>query len=304
MEELDVEAIRTAGRIACQVKRVLGNVVKPGTPYLSLAEELENLIRRLGGEPAFPVNIGVNEEAAHYSPVVKDERKIPHVGLIKVDVGVSVNGYLADTAVTIPLGGEQEDLAKAAEDALERAIEAIRPGVRTSMVGEAIEKTIRSYGYKPVRNLSGHSMRRYVLHGGVSIPNVGGSLEGHIIRPYMLLAVEPFATNGTGLVVEKGVFTIHSLVRPLSERDRRVGETEASFLARVYAERRSLPFTERWYVGRYPLELIRRALERARETRVVASYPLLVEVGKGFVSQFEDTVLVLEKEVIITTRSC
>jgi len=299
-----VELIKRAGRIACEARKRGVRLVRAGARLLDIASALEGAIRELGGQPAFPVNISINEEAAHYTPVFGDEKKVPEDSLVKVDVGVSVDGYLADAAVTVNVGPEREDLRKAAEEALERAIEAVRPGARVSDIGEAIERAIRSYGYRPVKNLSGHSMGRYSLHSGLSIPNVSGEGAHRVLKPPALIAIEPFATNGLGWVVEGSVKAIFSLTRSVSERERRFERGEAEFLSTVYRERRSLPFTERWYAEMFGLGLVRRAIAKAERARVAVSYPVLVEASGGLVAQAEDTVLILDSEVIVTTREC
>jgi len=256
-------------------------------------------IRCLGGEPAFPCNISVCEEASHYSPLLYDSRAIPDTGILKVDIGVHVDGYLADTSISIDFSGENEMLIQSVEEALDRALDLIGPGTKVSAVGEVIEKTIGYYGFKPIRNLTGHAMERYKLHTGFSIPNTKGGAG--TIKPGMLLAIEPFATTGVGLVVDGAVKTIFSFSKPLT-RKRGVNNAIGRVLERIYLTRKSLPFTERWYVTAELKSAFREALQILESNRTVIGYPVLVESSGQQVAQAEDTVLVLDKEVIVTTR--
>lgn len=300
----DIELIRRAGKIACEVRKKTKTIVKPGLSLLEIATEIENLIVNQGGVPAFPVNISINAEAAHYTPMSNDEKKIPEGSIVKIDLGVAIEGYLADTAITLSFNDEYEDLIKAVEEALEKAISYITPGVKTSVIGSVIEKTIKTYGYKPIRNLSGHTMSKYILHSGLSIPNVESEVFSPSLKPPLLLAIEPFATNGIGWVVNGDVKTIYSLARQLGRKEKKLEIEEVRFLSDVFSERNYLPFTERWYSNKYPLNFIRQTLLKAEKQKIVVSYPVLVESTYGMVSQAEDTVLLLDKEVIVTTREC
>src|SRR4030067_985094 len=95
--------------------------------------------------------------------------------VVKLDLGAQVDGYIADTAVTVEVGTRNwTDLIKASEVALETAIEVCRPKTPTRLLGAAIERGIESYGDKPISDLTGHPTERYKLHAGKSIPNVGG----------------------------------------------------------------------------------------------------------------------------------
>ena len=299
LSEEDIEKVIKAGKIAFKVKSEIKSLVRPGMKYVDLATAIEDRIRSLGGEPAFPCNISIGEEAAHYTPLIDDSRVVPDTGVLKVDIGVHVDGYLADTSVSIDLSGENEMLIQSVEEALEKALELVSPGTKVSAVGEVIEKTIKYYGFKPIRNLTGHAMERYRLHTGFSIPNTKSGAG--TIKPGMLLAIEPFATTGIGYVVDGAVKTIFSFSKPLTKR-KGLNSVVGSILERVYLMRKSLPFTERWYVTAELKKAFREALSRLEKNKTVIGYPVLVESSGQQVAQAEDTILVLEKETIITTR--
>lgn len=295
---LDEEALTKlikAGEIAKRTREEAEKLVKPGAKLIELAEHIENRIRELGGEPAFPVNIGINEVAAHYTPVPNDELTIPEGSVVKIDIGVHVDGYIADTATTVALSPAMEPLLEASRRALERALSVVRPGAKLSEVGRVVEETISSMGFKPIRNLSGHSIDRYVIHAGVSIPNYNEFLSRRKFEEGVY-AIEPFATNGVGLVKEGGEATIYAL---RAGKKPRVPEAISLYNA-IITERRGLPFAERWYVRKYGGSL-RTALFYLNKAGALISYPMLIEQGRGLVSQFEHTVILTEKDVIITT---
>ncbi len=297
-----IEKILKAGRIAGEIRKRVKEIVKPGISYVDLAGFVERKILEMGGKPAFPCNISWGNEAAHYTPFVDDKRFVPDKGVLKIDFGVHVDGFLSDTAISIDLSGENEDLVKAVEEALDNALEIIVPGIKVSVIGEIIEKTLKNYGVKPVRNLTGHNMERYRLHAGLSVPNISGG-GGRIVSG-MLIAIEPFATKGLGYVVNGDTTSIFSITRnPAKQRG--LDPNSFKLLSKIYNERRELPFTERWYINDEGLSdpvIFRSLINKALKKRVVTGYPVLIEPTGLQVAQAEDTVLVLDKEVIVTTR--
>lgn len=285
--------LRQAGWIARIVREEAVRLVKPGVSLLELAEHLEGRIRELGGEPAFPVNISINHIAAHYTPIPGDSSVIPNDSVVKIDIGVHVDGFIADTAATVALSPVYEGLVEASRRALEKVAEAIHPGVKANEIGRIIEDTVKSMGFKPVRNLSGHSIDWYTLHAGLSIPNYADLLSRWRLEPGVY-AIEPFASTGVGLVEEAREVTIYSL-----KKKNRIPSEVRDIYEKLYGERRTLPFAERW-LYKYTRDT-RAAVSQLARAGLTQSYPVLVEKSRGMVSQFEHTFLVLEKEVIITT---
>lgn len=299
--ELDISKLKQAGSIAASVRRYAERFVKPGVKASEVCEKLEHMIVDLGGLPAFPCNISVNEVAAHYTPSIGDDITVGEKDLVKIDIGVHVDGYIADTAITIDLGGEHGDLVEAVERALEAAISVIKPYISVYEIGKAIENEIKRKGFKPIRNLSGHTIDRFVLHAGISIPNhADRSLFGTRLLPGTLVAIEPFASNGRGFVVEKSTINIYSYI---GKRRAVLGDDEERLLTMIVNRYKSLPFTPRWLLD---LDIeparIKKAVESLYIKGVLKGYPVLVEAGGGLVSQAEHTVLISESEVLITTR--
>ncbi len=294
-----MEALLKAGRIAASAREYGASLVKEGASAREICEEVEAYIRRQGGEPAFPCNFSVDDVAAHYTPGVNDDIRLRGGEVVKVDVGVHVDGYIADTATTVDLSGRWESLLEAVRGALEAVVKIMRPGISLYTIGKTIEQTIRKKGYKPIRNLTGHTIGRYLIHAGESIPNVADRrLFYRRIQPGTLVAIEPFGTPGRGMVREGSVVNIYSLhtlkpKRPLSDEERHL-------LEYIVGRYKTLPFTPRWLTTEWgeKAEDLVRALWRKG---ALHGYPILVEVSGAVVAQFEHTFLVMSDRVIATT---
>jgi methionyl aminopeptidase len=296
MEEEAREKYVKAGEIAAQVmRRALGKVRK-GRKLLELAVFVESEIERLGGKPAFPVNISVNEIAAHYSPTAWDETTFAEGDLVKLDIGVHVDGYIADIAKSTVVGGARSGLISASEEALQRAIEIIKPGVKTSEIGAVVEETIRGHGFKPVENLTGHKLSRYSLHGGITVPNVK-TRHGDVLREGDVFAIEPFATSGAGRVVDENEAIIFRYLkdRPLRLRESRI------ILAYVKENFGALPFAERWIAHLAPRHRLSLALRELAYSGAIYAYKILREKNRAPVAQAEHTVMVTKEGCEVTT---
>ncbi|MFB6304760.1 MAG: type II methionyl aminopeptidase [Haloferacaceae archaeon] len=285
-----VEKYRQAGDALRTVLDEAAEMVEPGRRHLEVAEYAEERIDELADGPAFPVNISVDEEASHATPARDDEREFGEE-MVCLDVGVHVDGYIADAAVTVDHSGHP-DLVEAAEEALDAAIERVGPGVETGEVGAIIEETIRSYDYNPVLNLSGHGVERWDAHTGPNVPNRGveRSVEFEVGD---VVAIEPFATDGRGKVSEGHAEEIYSLENERTVRNRQARQV----LEQVTERYRTLPFAARWIdVPRADI-----AIRRLKQQDVLHGYPVLKEEEGRFVSQAEHTVIVTEDGCEVTT---
>ncbi len=287
----EYEKVREAGEILAQVREEAADRVEVGASHLDVAQFAEDRIRELGGKPAFPVNISIDEEAAHATPSAGDESTFGEE-MINLDIGVHVDGWLADTAITVDLSGH-DDLARAPDEALQAAIDLVEPGVETGELGAAIEETIEGYGYNPVVNLSGHGLGHWDQHTEPSIPNRGVS-QSTTLEVGDVVAIEPFATDGSGKVTEGSDEEIFALEHEGSVRDR--GAREA--LEQITDEFRTLPFAARWLETPRP----GMALRRLKTQGLIHGYPVLKEDDDTLVSQKEHTVIVTEDGCEVTTR--
>ena len=290
-----------AGEIAYKVKKSVSRLVKPGVKILEVAESIESEIRELGGLPAFPVNISINEVAAHRTPYIDDTEVIPNTSAVKVDIGVHVNGYIADTAVTVVLDDKLIPLAEAAQNALMKALKAVRPGVKFRDVGKIIETTARKAGFKVIKNLSGHSLGHYLIHSGEVIPNYNDPFVLGRFRAGRAYAIEPFVTTGKGMVKEaKGKIQIYSLRRT---KGKPLNEFEHKILGEIMQRFKTLPFCERWLTDVGPAPDLRASLTSLTHKGYLNQYPVLVEVGGGLVTQFEETILITNDGAVIVTTN-
>ena len=296
--EDEVEKLRKAGKIASEVRRWTENFVKEGMKVIEVCEAVEAEIRKRGGEPAFPCNVDINEVGAHYTSPPNDKTVIPKNSIVKVDIGVHVDGYIADTATTICFNYELSNLKEAVEEALTVAVKTVKAGVKVSRIGEVIQATIERYGLKPIRNLTGHEIGRFTIHGGAHIPNVG-SLNGYKIEEGKVYAIEPFATTaeGEGEIEENGVGFIY---RILKEKPPKSGEEKVLF-KKLKENFKTLPFALRWALKVSPTEDFYEVFGRLVKARYVFSYPILVEKRKQPIAQAEHTLIVLRDRVEVTT---
>ncbi|ADM27182.1 methionine aminopeptidase, type II [Ignisphaera aggregans DSM 17230] len=305
MDGYELESYIRAGRIACIVRKEAERIVREGARLIDIANHLEKKIVELGGYPAFPVNISVNEIAAHYTPLPNDSSVIPSNSVVKIDIGVHVDGYIADTAITISLNDRYIHLVEAVKEALEKALKIVGRGVRFSEVGGVIESIIKSYGYKPIVNLSGHSLDRYVVHAGSYIPNFRDRLNRESFKIGRAYAIEPFATDGIGYVENTDIVTIYAL-KYNPKRVNKLSSDVQKFYNAVYSDRRTLPFTIRWYIDLVGEEAKALSyLNTLQREGLLIEYPVLVERGRGIVAQYEHTIVIDDRgEVLITTDNC
>lgn len=291
MEAEVLEKYRKSGTILAAVLKEAKPKVEMGASLLEVAEFVEESIRAKGGEPAFPCNISLDRAAAHYTPGPSDT-SIFKENMVKLDIGVHVDGYVADAALTVDLSGHP-DLVEASQAALEAALELVMPGVTTPAIGHAIEEAITGYGYKPVGNLTGHGLLRYEAHAEPSIPNRAME-KGVVLKEGDVIAIEPFATDGQGRISEAPVTEIYGFTA-----NRPVRLPRARELMKDIQERyKTLPFARRWLKA----ERAEFSLMQLLRTGAVHRYPVLWEVEGAIVSQAEHTVVILEDGVEVITR--
>jgi methionyl aminopeptidase len=272
--------------------------VRPGMGYVETCLFVEKEIELRGGSPAFPTGIGVDRVTAHYAPQEDDKSVFRESDLIKVDFGVHVDGYITDTAVSVTFNPDHRLLLEAAERALGAAIETAKREVRTGEIGREICREASRLGFKTIENLTGHTLDRYVVHAGKSIPNL--YMPGmQSLRKGDVFAIEPFVTLGSaaGYVVDSPSQTIFSLV---ARKMTGVGELDR-FAEMVWEERKTLPFTPRWYTDEFSRSELEGILGRLMERRIVRSYPTLVEASGNPVAQFEQTMALDEGGLVVLT---
>jgi len=295
MKTEEISNYEKAGKIASQAVKFARKIIKPGMKLLEIAEKIEAEIIRLGGKFAFPTNLAMDDIAAHFTPS-SDSQEIAS-GLLKVDIGVHVNGYIADTAFSLDLTKEKKyaKLIEASQEALDNALKIIKKSTSLSEVGKEIQDTITKKRFSPIRNLSGHELGSYMVHAGLTIPNYdNGNLTELEEGAY---AIEPFATTGQGIVYDAGKSGIYRLEKEGGVRD--------AFARKIYnfvlEEYKTLPFCERWLNKKFGSRT-KLALFFLEKAGILHHYAQLIEKSHAPVSQAEHTILILKNKAEVTTR--
>jgi len=286
-----------SGKIAARVLNETSVEIEPGKKIIKICALAEKKIKEYGGTPAFPLNVSINHIAAHSTSPRGDKSEIPDFGLVKLDVGVHIDGFIADTACTIDIDKSLEGFVLATDDALNEAIAMMQPGTELGDVGQIIERVIKDYGLKPVKNLSGHNLKKYRLHAGKIVPNVKKRNVGTVeVGEYY--AIEPFATTGTGTVIDSEyvyIFANTGIDEPLE------GTTEKlrKYLRDKYGP---LPFASRWIGTSTKKVDVINEIKELLNARAIRGYPMQIEKKGRPVSQTEHTVFISEDGPIILTK--
>lgn len=294
MEKEVEENYIKAGKIASKVREYACSLVQPSAFVLDIVEKIEQRVEALGGMPAFPVNISINDIAAHWHPEYNDQTAIKEEDYVKIDVGVHVGGYIGDTAKTVRVAGK-DNLIICSEKMLEEMLKIIRPGTTVGDIGEVGENVAKEFGFNPVRNLTGHSLGKYDVHAGLTIPNIKNDSR-YQLREDEVIAIEPFCTAGNGFVKDSGKPMI---LRWIIDRPTRLVEARKILeLARTEYER--LPFAKRWIQKRFSPLKVELSLKELLSSNALYGYEPLREVSGKPVAQSEHTIIVKEKPIITT----
>ena len=283
-----------AGKIAAEALRYGANLIKVDASLLEVTEKVEEKVLDLGGKFAFPPQISMNDIAAHYCAHPNDSLLFKKGDLAKLDVGVMIDGFIGDTATSVDLGGH-EKLVDASRKALDAAIKAVSPGAALSEIGRAIHDTITSSGFSPVRNLSGHGLGQYIFHDKPSIPNFDTGDKTQL-KKGQTIAIEPFASNGAGVIYESSNATVFSQAARKPVRNPLTRD-----VLKAVETYNNMPFTTRWLAKKFPLAKVNYALRDLQQQGIIYAYPPLPDQSHGYVSQAEHTIIV-DDEPIVTTR--
>jgi len=295
-----------AGKSVIAARKLARELIKPGVKFLEIANQCEEEIHKNGCELSFPINMSLNEIAAHYSPPIDDTSIIPESGLLKIDIGAHYNGFIADSAFTINLDEDPklQNYIDAAKDALDAAIDMFKPGIKLYELGEAIENKIINRGLRPIKNLGGHELKQFNLHAGPFIPNYNDKEKIHnqILKPGDAYACEPFATSGVGMV-ENGKHAY--IFRFIKKVKKNVSYEHQNYMNKIEKSFRHLPFSPRWIERKniIPKSKIQRTMESFVGKKILDKYPILIERSREPVAQEEHTIVLdLEGNKIVTTR--
>jgi len=307
-----IEMYQKAGEIVKEVRELAVDEVHQGMKVLNLVNLIESEIKQRGGLPAFPCNISINEVTAHYTSPPGDKSVLKEGDLVKIDLGAHVDGFIADSATTVMVGSgegpfqsgdrtytpeKQVKMIETANHALEVAISNIRPGAELGQIGTAVEEYINSQGFVPVANLTGHSMEPWILHSGLSIPNVKENNK-HQIEEGDVLAIEPFVTDGVGMVGDmKDTF----IFRFLRDRPLRLAQSR-KLLDLIKSDYKNLPFAQRWLEEGSNIRQVKLAMRQLISSRAIYPYHVLREKSGARVAQAEHTVIVESDGCMVITE--
>lgn len=293
MEDYDYEKLKEVGKVTYEALQHARTLVRVGAKVYDVCEKLEQFMAGRGMSPAFPVNVSVNDRAAHYTATINDSTVFTENDLVKVDLGARSDYLLGDCAVSIDLSGKHAQLIEAAEEMLEAALSKVRAGTEVNAIGREAEAVARKRNLNPIRNLGGHAIEKEELHASIFIPNFdnGDTTE---LKEGQVVSIETFVTDGVGYVMDSDIVQIFQKTGTASPRSE-----EARKLVKIVDENyKTYPFAIRWLSKELDSEFrIRKALNELGSLDVIDAFPTLVEKSKGLVAQ-------AEKEVIVEKDSC
>jgi methionyl aminopeptidase len=294
----ELEKFRISGKILRETREEMRSYVKERMTILDICQKGEDLIRSKGGKPAFPINVSINEVAAHYTAPPDDRSTIPEGSIAKVDIGVHVDGYVTDTAFTACFNSEGKAMAATAELALKTIVENIHGDMSLGSIGSLAENTIKNRGFKPISNLTGHSVGRYLIHAGTSIPSVSG-YNPNKVKANEIYAIEPFVTlpDAVARVEDNPQTTIYRFLKAKSLKS----DAAKKLAKHIEVNFRTLPFAERWLIGVVSNEKYKEAFQELIRSKSIMGYPVFVEASKKPVAQAEHTLLIKENDCEVLT---
>ncbi|HME50615.1 MAG TPA: type II methionyl aminopeptidase [Candidatus Lokiarchaeia archaeon] len=294
-----LESYQKAGKIAKEALEKATEKAQVGVKVIDLITEIEAFIVEQGGNVGFPFNISIDNVAAHYTSGPVDMTEIEEGMVVKLDLGVHVEGYIADTATTVNFNTKDpalENICISSEKSMETAIDMIKVGAKTNDIGKKINEIIKSYKYNPVRDLSGHTLDRWMVHGSKQIPLIAVP-TGQVIEQDDVFAVETFSSTGEGTTHPLNYGNIYQLaLRHIPKIRNQAAKKLVGFIAKNY---KTLPFSQRAWAKEVAVP--RFALNDLIATGVFMEYKVLSDVKGSFVSQSEKTVYVHEDSVEILT---
>ena len=294
MDQTIINHYLKAGKIASECLQYGKSLIKPGASVKDILIKVEHKIIEKGGSLAFPTQISLNEFAAHSCSDLNDTTILKDQ-VVKLDLGVHIEGCIADTALTVDLSGKYGNLVKASQEALDNALKIVKPGVSLNEIGKVIHDTITKHGFTPVRNLYGHGLGAYEIHTSPSVPNYDNGNK-NVLKEGQVIAIEPFASTGSGMVQESSPATVFTLIKDSGVRD----PITRSVLMEI-KKQKGLPFAKRWLDEKFGNKT-NFALRQLETAECIHAHPPLFDSARGMVSQAEHSVIVL-KEPLVFTRN-
>jgi methionyl aminopeptidase len=289
------------GRTSYEALVFSKTVVKKGASLHDAALKIEEFISKKGYGLSFPVNLSINNKAAHYTPGMDDKSVFGENDIVKVDLGARKGDLLGDCAITIDLSGNNAHFVQTAEDALDAAIHLVKAGVEVRAIGKEIEKVVKQQGYSPIVNLGGHGIEGEELHAGSFIPNFDNG-DTTKLEEGQVISIEPFITNGEGRVIESSEIQIYQKLYPAMPRSKEARQIQ-EIIDKNYL---TYPFALRWISKDIPgmSEFgIRRGISELVALGCLEEFPVLVERSGGIVAQAEMELIVEKDSCTVITKA-
>jgi len=200
----EIEIMRRSGKITSKTLERLMQAARPGVTTAQLDRIADESIRSMGGVPTFigyngypsAICTSVNDEVVHGMP---GDRALVEGDLLSLDIGTTLEGYVSDSAITVPIGNVSEAakrLMRVTQECLMLGIAQMQAGKHLGDIGQAVQQHAESNGYGVVRALVGHGIGRK-MHEDPQVPNYGTAGQGTLLRNGLVLAIEPMITEGT-----------------------------------------------------------------------------------------------------------
>ncbi|KAI9701598.1 MAG: Methionine aminopeptidase 2 [Candelina mexicana] len=309
---------REGAEVHRQVRQWARKSIKPGQTLTEIAEGIENGVRALTGHQGleegdnikggmgFPTGLSINNCAAHYTPNAGNKMILEHSDVLKVDFGVHLNGRIVDSAFTMTFDPIYDNLLASVKDATNTGVREAGIDVRMSDIGAAIQEVMESYEVeisgqslpvKCIRNLNGHDIGQYRIHGGKSVPIVKGGDQTKM-EEGEIFAIETFGSTGKGYVRDDLEIS-HYAKRPDAPNASLRLSSAKSLLNTITKNFGTLPFCRR-YLDRLGHEKYLLGLNSLVSSGIVESYPPLCDIKGSYTAQYEHTILLRPtvKEVV------
>lgn len=307
------EDFRKGAEIHRRVRHKAKSSIKPGMTMTEIADLIENSTRAYAGNVhtksagvGFPTGLSVNHIAAHYTPNTGDKNVLKQEDVMKVDIGVHVNGCIVDSAFTLTFDDKYDSLLQAVKEATNTGIKEAGIDVRLGDIGGAIQEVMESYELelegktypiKAIRNLNGHNIGDYVIHGGKTVPIVANG-DTTKMEEGETFAIETFGSTGEGYVIPQGECSHYALAHEYQNVPV-MGDRCQKLVKSIEDNFGTLPWCRR-YLERAGEDKYLLALNQLVRQGVIEDYPPLVDVRGSYTAQYEHTILLHphKKEVV------
>ncbi|ODV63416.1 methionine aminopeptidase [Ascoidea rubescens DSM 1968] len=312
--------LRKGAEIHRRSRKLARNLIKPGMTMIEIADTIENAVRTFSGGDklnekitgmGFPTGLSLNHVAAHYTPNAGDKTILHEDDVMKVDIGVHVNGNIVDCAFTHTFNPKYDPLLTAVREATYTGIKEAGVDVRLTDIGEAVQEVMESYEIeldnrvypiKCIRNLNGHNIAPFQIHGGKTVPIVKNG-DNTKMEENEVFAIETFGSTGRGYVISQGECSHYSRI-PDSEISNGYPPTlklnkAKELLSTIDSHFGTLPFCRR-YLDRTGEQKYLLALRNLVQSGYVRDYLPLVDTKGSYTAQFEHTIIIhpTRKEIV------